>query len=81
VVRFRVDGAWWRRVLRYLVGLLVVAIIWAGPRLVLPEEMPYGLEAAARFVRYALVGWAAAFLCPWLFVRLRLAGQESERQT
>jgi hypothetical protein len=38
--------------------------------------MAYSLEATAHFVRYALVGWAVTFLCPWLFVRLGLAGQE-----
>lgn len=75
-VRFRVDGEWWRRVLRFLLGLVVVAILYVGPRLILPEEMDHGLEVATRLVRYAVVGWAVAFLAPWLFVRLRLAGQE-----
>jgi membrane-associated phospholipid phosphatase len=74
-VGFRVDGAWWRRGLRFLVGLLLVAIFYAGLKLILPEEMAYGLEAGLRFVRYALTGWAATFLAPWLFVRLRLAEQ------
>jgi membrane-associated phospholipid phosphatase len=74
-VGFRVDGAWWRRGLRFLVGLLLVAIFYAGLKLILPEEMAYGLEAGLRFVRYALVGWAATFLAPWLFVKLRLAEQ------
>lgn len=75
-VRFRVDGQWWRRGLRFLVGLIVVAIFYLGLRLILPEEMSYGVEAVLRFVRYGLVGWAATFLAPWLFVRLRLAEGE-----
>jgi membrane-associated phospholipid phosphatase len=75
-VRFRVEGEWWRRALRFLVGLVVVAIFYLGPRFILPEGMAYGLEALLRFIRYALVGWSVAFLCPWLFVRLRLAEQE-----
>jgi membrane-associated phospholipid phosphatase len=75
-VRFRVDGEWWRRGLRFLVGLVVVVVFYFGPRLILPEGMAYGLEALLRFVRYALVGWAVAFLCPWLFIRLRLAEKE-----
>jgi membrane-associated phospholipid phosphatase len=74
-VRFRVDGEWWRRALRFLLGLVIVLVFYLGPRLVLPEEMSYGLEAALRYVRYGLVGWAVAFLAPWLFVRLRLAEQ------
>lgn len=75
-VRFRVDGPWWRRGLRFLVGMAAVGAFYLGPRLLLPENMAYGLEAIIRFVRYALVGWTVAFLCPWLFVRLDLAGQE-----
>ena len=74
-VRFTVDGEWWRRGLRYLLGVILVGIVYLGPKLILHEEMPYSLEATARFVRYALVGWVGAFLGPWLFVRLRLAGQ------
>ncbi len=75
-VRFRVDGEWWRRGVRFLLGLIVVAVLYVGPRLVLPKEIAYGLETTVRFLRYALLGWVVAFLCPWLFVRLRLAEEE-----
>jgi membrane-associated phospholipid phosphatase len=75
-VRFRVDGVWWRRGVRFLAGVVVVAILYVGPSLILPQGMAYGLEAIVRFVRYAVVGWAVGFLCPWLFVRLRLAERE-----
>jgi membrane-associated phospholipid phosphatase len=74
-VRFRVDGEWWRRGLRLLLGLVVVGVLYIGPKLTIPEGSVYGLEALLRFVRYALAGWAALFLCPWLFVKLRLAEQ------
>ncbi|MFN2292457.1 MAG: phosphatase PAP2 family protein [Anaerolineae bacterium] len=76
-VRFRADGAWGKRILRLAVGLVIVGILYAGPRLILPEEMPYGLEATVRLIRYALLGWVVAFPCPWLFVRLGLAERES----
>jgi membrane-associated phospholipid phosphatase len=75
-VRFRADGTWGRRGLRFLVGIVVAAVFYLGPRLLLPEEMAHGLESGVRFVRYALVGWVVAFLCPWLFVLLGLAKQE-----
>jgi membrane-associated phospholipid phosphatase len=78
-VRFRVEGEWWRRGLRLLLGLAVVALFYFGPQLFLPESMVPGLEAALCFVRYALVGWSVAFLCPWLFVRLRLAEGDTGR--
>lgn len=76
-VRFRADGEWWRRILRFVLGMAIAAIFYLGPRLLLPEEMAYGLEAGIRFVRYALVGWVVAFLCPWLFVLAGLAEQEA----
>jgi membrane-associated phospholipid phosphatase len=72
-VRFRVEGALWRRIVRFLAGMVVVGILYAGPKLLLPEGMASGVDAAVRFVRYALLGCAVAFVCPWLFVRLRLA--------
>ncbi|MGD8487702.1 MAG: phosphatase PAP2 family protein [Anaerolineae bacterium] len=78
-VRFRVEGEWWRRVLRFLLGLGIVAALYVGPRLILPEEMDHGVEVITRMARYALVGWAVSFLAPWLFVRLRLAGQEEDQ--
>jgi membrane-associated phospholipid phosphatase len=76
-VRFRADGEWWRRILRFVLGMAIAAIFYLGPRLLLPEEMAYGLEAGIRFARYALVGWVVAFLCPWFFVLAGLAEQEA----
>jgi membrane-associated phospholipid phosphatase len=78
-VRFEVRGTWWRRLLRFLIGIALVAILYLGPSQVLPAELPHGLEAAVRFLRYALVGWAITFLAPWLFVRLGLARCHEER--
>lgn len=75
MVHFQVDGEWGQKSLRFLLGIVIIALLYFGPKLILPENMAYGLEAALRFVRYSLVGWAVAFLCPWFFVRLRLAQQ------
>ena len=72
-IGFRVDGPWWQRLLRVVVGLIVVAVFWQGPKLFLPAGMGHGLATAARFVRYAAAGLAATLLVPWLAVRTRLA--------
>ncbi len=77
-VRFRVDGEWWRRGLRFPLGIVIAAIPYVGVRFLLPDEMAYGLEALLLFVRLAFLSWVVAFLCPWLFVRLGLAEQEGE---
>lgn len=77
-VRFSVAGPVGRRALRLLAGLVIVIVLYAGPSLLLPGEMVYSLEATVRFLRYALLGWVVAFFCPWLFVRLKLAGREAD---
>jgi membrane-associated phospholipid phosphatase len=79
-IRFAVEGAWWQRGLRLVVGLAVLGVFYLGPSLVVPAGLAYGPETLIRFVRYAVLGWIAAFLCPWLFVRLRLAGQDGAVQ-
>ena len=72
-LRFRVDGAWWRRAVRLLLGLLVVIIFYAGPKLIIPDDLSHGLDTVVRLARHALLGWVVAFGCPWLFVRFKLA--------
>ncbi len=76
-VRFSVGGGWGRRIVRLLVGLVIVVVLYEGPSLIVPKNLAYGIEAAISFVRYALVGWAVAFFCPWVFVRLKLAVRET----
>jgi membrane-associated phospholipid phosphatase len=77
-VRFTVHGPWWRRVLRFLLGMVVTAVLYAGPSLVIPDGLAHGLDSVLRLVRYALLGWAVSFFCPWMFVRLRLASRQGE---
>lgn len=75
LVRFTVAGVWWRRALRYVIGIAGMFIIWMGLRLIFPEQ-PQALDLVLRIVRYglamlwAIVGW------PWLFVRLKLGTRE-----
>jgi membrane-associated phospholipid phosphatase len=75
-VRFGVGGPWPLRLLRLALGLVIVVLFYAGPKLLLPAEMPYPAEVAARFARYVLLGVVIAFGCPWLFVKLGLAPRE-----
>jgi membrane-associated phospholipid phosphatase len=77
-VRFHAGGPWHQRLLRLLVGMVIVVAIYALPKLILPDDLPHAAESVARFVRYALIGWATGFFCPWLFVRLGLAPRESD---
>jgi membrane-associated phospholipid phosphatase len=65
---FKASGTWWRRVLRYLVGVVGVAVIYFGLKAVFPE----GVQVL-RYLRYALVTFWMAYLAPRTFVALRLS--------
>ena len=69
---FQASGPFEKRVLRYIVGILGVAIFWFGLGAVFPHGealLPYIL----RYVRYALTGAWLTGGAPWLFFRFNLA--------
>jgi hypothetical protein len=72
-IRFRSDGSFLKRSVRFIVGLVVLLGIWLGLRFAFSELEPMSL---LRVVRYACVGLWGALGAPWLFVRLRLADTE-----
>ena len=72
-VRFCTDASLWKKLLRYMVGMLVLLALWMGLRIAFGGLEPAGLF---RVVRYALVGLWAGLAAPWLFVRLKLARTE-----
>jgi hypothetical protein len=63
------SGPWWKRVLRFLVGLVGIAILWQGLGTVLPRT-PDLTGYTLRYLRYALVGFWATGIAPWLFIKL-----------
>jgi len=75
-VRFRVDGPWWKRLLRLALGALIVLFFWQGLKLFVPEGLSVVLSSTLRLVRYLLTGMAAIWWAPWLFVRLDLASRQ-----
>jgi membrane-associated phospholipid phosphatase len=69
---FQASGPVERRALRYIVGLVGVAILWYGLGEIFPSDealVPYIL----RFIRYVLVGLWVSGGAPWLFLRFKLA--------
>jgi membrane-associated phospholipid phosphatase len=78
-VDFSARGVWWKRVLRFLLGAVVLSALYLGLKLVFPGEEQVGTLVATvfRMLRYGLLGLWASFVGPWTFVRLRLA--ETER--
>jgi membrane-associated phospholipid phosphatase len=76
-VRFSARGPLWQRVLRYVVGGVILVGTWLGLKVILPDQ-PGTMALIFRLIRYALVGAWAAVGAPWLFVSVGLAPRESE---
>ncbi len=74
-VRFDPGGPWRKRVVRFMVGVVVLVALWLGSSGVVPDS-PTGLALGGRFVRYALVSAWASLGGPWLFVRAGLAPRQ-----
>jgi len=75
-VPFRAAGPLWQRVVRFLVGVVILFVIYFGLKAIFPGEgEPLYLALSA--VRYALLGLWMSLGAPWLFLRLRLASSGS----
>jgi membrane-associated phospholipid phosphatase len=72
-IPFSAKGFWWQRVLRSLIGLLILLALYIGLAEIFPGEevgdIPYNLF---RFLRYSILGIWIGFGAPWLFSLLRL---------
>jgi membrane-associated phospholipid phosphatase len=69
---FNAGGAYWKRAVRFVIGVIGVLLIWRGLGMLLPggENMA---GFAFRYFRYALIGGWISGLAPILFTRTRLA--------
>ena len=76
-VRFKVEGPFWKRIFRYLVGLGATLLIWMGIGSFIPDT-PLGLTIPLRILLGFVGGLWVAYYAPWLFVRLRLANAHPE---
>ena len=80
-IRFLVDGPWWKRLLRYVLGMIVMVAIWRGLAIffegIVPADSPW-ITMPLRFVRYFLLALWAGYYAPLVFVRLGLASARPE---
>jgi membrane-associated phospholipid phosphatase len=69
---FDAGGAYWKRAIRFIIGVIGVLLIWRGLGLLLPggENL---LGFTFRYLRYALVGIWISGIAPLLFTRTGLA--------
>lgn len=74
---FDAGGAYWKRAVRFIIGVIGVLLIWRGLGILLPS----GENLVAfifRYFRYVLIGaWISGF-APMLFVRIGLASGSIE---
>jgi hypothetical protein len=71
-VRFLVSGPFWKRLLRFLVGLSGVLILWFGLGQIFPKE-PAGVAVTLRSFRFLLMILWIAYYGPLVFTQIRLA--------
>ncbi|MBV6396547.1 MAG: hypothetical protein HFACDABA_02145 [Anaerolineales bacterium] len=69
---YQVSGPLTKRVLRYIVGFLGVAILYFGLKMVFPDGEDV-MALVFRYIRYTLVGaWISAG-APWTFSKLQIS--------
>lgn len=69
---YQASGPVWKRVVRYLLGLIGVLVFWMGLGAVFPRGDGF-LVYALRFLRYSLVGWWVTGGAPWVFQHFKLS--------
>jgi membrane-associated phospholipid phosphatase len=74
---FSAKGNWGRKVFRFLVGVVGVAILWFGLGSLLPEE-PGLVGYVLSYLLFAVIGFWISALAPAIFLRLRLAEPKSK---
>lgn len=73
---FSAGGPAGQRVLRYLVGVVGVALLWFGLRVVFPSGDTL-VAYVFRYIRYALVGLWVTGIAPLLFIKLNIASRNN----
>ncbi len=79
-VRFTADGEWWRRGLRYILGVAVTLGFLYGLRALFASLVPAGdagwVFFTLRFIRYFIVAMVAVYFMPMFFAVTGLADAE-----
>jgi len=73
---FTAEGPIWKRILRYLVGLVGVLVLYLGLGSIFPDEITLA-SFALRFIRYFLIGFWISYGAPQLFTWLKLSNHKT----
>ena len=69
------SGTWWHQGLRFLLGLIGVAIFWMGLGEIFPDHENL-VSWTLRYFRYGLVGLWISGIAPLVFIKLGLGQKE-----
>lgn len=69
--RFLASDGGWRRIVRFVIGLVGVVVLWMGLGQLFPRDANV-VSYALRFVRYALTGLWVAWWAPLMFEKIGL---------
>lgn len=69
---FNAKGVWWKRILRFVIGVIGVVVLWMGLGSILPEPNSF-VGFILYYLQYALIGLWVSALAPISFIRLNLA--------
>jgi membrane-associated phospholipid phosphatase len=73
-LRFDAGGIWWKRVLRYLLGIIVLLALFFGMDAAFDLIRP---DYLFRFIQFALIGFWVGYGAPWLFVKTGLVEHQT----
>jgi len=77
---FQTQGAWWQKLIRYILGIAGLLLIYLGLDIVFgmiaADETTLGM--ILRYIRYSAVSLWGIFGAPWVFLKLKLAAPAEE---
>jgi membrane-associated phospholipid phosphatase len=75
---FEEKGAWWKLVLRYVLGVAGVLALRYGLKFIFPDAQDL-LSWSLRYLRYALIGFWMTGVAPWVFLKWKLAEKRASK--
>jgi membrane-associated phospholipid phosphatase len=69
---FLTKAAWYKLILRYVLGIIGVLILYLGIGYLLPQTETV-LSSALRYAQFSLIGFWMSGLAPWFFIKIKLA--------
>ncbi len=70
-IKFKTPDTLWKKLVCYLIGTIILFAFYVGLKKAFNGLAP---EPLFRFIRYSIIGIHFTLFAPWIFVKLKLAG-------